>query len=278
MIKRLSVSSEGVLLFLIDFLYFSFMRLTDTHTHIYYNEGLVLEEHMQRCFENGIDRLFLPNVDVKSITKVMNTVRSYPENCFSMLGLHPCSVGEDFLQDLASIEKEISRSEIVAIGEIGLDLYWDKATLEIQKEAFRIQVSWAKDLNLPIVIHCRDAFDELFELLDELNDEKLYGIFHCFTGSLEQAERAISLGFYLGIGGVVTFKNAGLDQVVKQIDLKHIVLETDAPYLAPVPFRGKTNESSYLIYIAQKVADLHEISIEEVAKITTENSKKVFKV
>jgi TatD DNase family protein len=278
MIKRLSVFSEGVLLFWIDFLYFSFMLLTDTHTHIYYNEGLVLEEHMQRCFENGIDRLFLPNVDVKSIAKVMNTVRTYPENCFPMLGLHPCSVGEDFLQDLASIENEISRSEIVAIGEIGLDLYWDKATLEIQKEAFRIQVSWAKDLNLPIVIHCRDAFDELFELLDELNDEKLYGILHCFTGSLEQAERAISLGFYLGIGGVVTFKNAGLDQVVKQIDLKHIVLETDAPYLAPVPFRGKANESSYLIYIAQKVADLHEISIEEVATITTENSKIVFKV
>lgn len=278
MIKRLSVFSEGVLLFWIDFLYFSFMLLTDTHTHIYYNEGLVLEEHMQRCFENGIDRLFLPNVDVKTIAKVMNTVRTYPENCFPMLGLHPCSVGEDFLQDLASIEKEISRSEIVAIGEIGLDLYWDKATLEIQKEAFRIQVSWAKDLNLPIVIHCRNAFDELFELLDELNDEKLYGILHCFTGSLEQAERAISLGFYLGIGGVVTFKNAGLDQVVKQIDLKHIVLETDAPYLAPVPFRGKANESSYLIYIAQKVADLHEISIEEVATITTENSKIVFKV
>jgi TatD DNase family protein len=254
------------------------MQLTDTHTHIYYNEGLALQEHLQRCFENHIDRLFLPNVDVKSIAKVMNTVRTYPENCFPMLGLHPCSVGEDFLQDLASIENEISRSEIVAIGEIGLDLYWDKATLEIQKEAFRIQLSWAKDLNLPIVIHCRDAFDELFELLDELNDEKLYGIFHCFTGSLEQAERAISLGFYLGIGGVVTFKNAGLDQVVKQIDLKHIVLETDAPYLAPVPFRGKANESSYLIYIAQKVADLHEISIEEVAKITTENSKIVFKV
>lgn len=278
MIKRLSVFSEGVLLFWIDFLYFSFMLLTDTHTHIYYNEGLVLEEHMQRCFENGIERLFLPNVDIKSIAKVMNTVRSYPENCFPMLGLHPCSVGEDFLRDLASIENEISRSEIVAIGEIGLDLYWDKATLEMQKEAFRIQVSWAKDLNLPIVIHCRDAFDELFELLDELNDEKLYGILHCFTGSLEQAERAISLGFYLGIGGVVTFKNAGLDQVVKQIDLKHIVLETDAPYLAPVPFRGKANESSYLIYIAQKVADLHEISIEEVATITTENSKIVFKV
>lgn len=254
------------------------MQLTDTHTHIYYNDGLALQEHLQRCLENHIDRLFLPNVDVQSMAKVMGTVRAFPENCFPMLGLHPCSVNADFLQDLASIEREISRSKIVAIGEIGLDLYWDKTTLEMQKEAFRIQVSWAKRLNLPIVIHCRDAFDELFELLEELKDDKLFGIFHCFTGSLEQAEKAIALGFYLGIGGVVTFKNAGLDQVVRQIDLKHIVLETDAPYLAPVPFRGKANESSYLIYIAQKVADLHEIPIEEVARITTENSKQVFKV
>ena len=254
------------------------MQLTDTHTHIYYNEGLALKEHLERCFENHIDRLFLPNVDVQSMAKVMATARLFPENCFPMLGLHPCSVSADFLQDLTSIESEIARSKIVAIGEIGLDLYWDKTTLEIQKEAFRIQVSWAKELNLPIVIHCRDAFDELFELLEELKDDKLFGVFHCFTGSFEQAQRAISLGLYLGIGGVVTFKNAGLDRVVKQIDLKYIVLETDAPYLAPVPFRGKTNESSYLIYIAQKVADLHEISIEEVARITTENSKHVFKV
>ncbi len=254
------------------------MQLTDTHTHIYYHEGEALRQQLQRCFDNNIDRLFLPNVDVQSIVKVMNTVHAFPENCFPMLGLHPCSVGTDFLTDLASIKAEISRSKIVAIGEIGLDLYWDKETLEIQKEAFRIQVSWAKELNLPIVIHCRDAFDELFELLEELNDDRLFGIFHCFTGSFEQAKHAISLGFYLGIGGVVTFKNAGLDLVVKQIELKHIVLETDAPYLAPVPLRGKANESSYLIYIAQKVADLHEISIEEVARITTENSKLVFKV
>lgn len=254
------------------------MQLTDTHTHIYYHEGLVLREHIQRCLANHIDRLFLPNVDVHSMAKVMSAVREFPENCFPMLGLHPCSVGTDYLKDLASIEKEISRSKIVAIGEIGLDLYWDKTTLDIQKEAFKIQVSWAKELNLPIVIHCRDAFDELFELLEELNDGRLFGIFHCFTGNLEQARRAISLGFYLGIGGVITFKNAGLDQVVKQIDLKHIVLETDAPYLAPVPFRGKANESSYLIYIAQRVADLHEIPVEEVARITTKNSELVFKV
>lgn len=253
------------------------MQLTDTHTHIYYHEAEELQQQMNRCFENSIDRLFLPNVDLKSIDKVMKAVSAFPDNCFPMLGLHPCSVNADFLQDLSFIEQVISQTKIVAIGEIGLDLYWDKTTLEIQKEAFRIQVSWAKKLGLPIVIHCRDAFDELFELLEELASDTLYGIFHCFTGNIEQARRAISLGFYLGIGGVVTFKKAGLDEVVKQIDLKHIVLETDAPYLAPSPFRGKANESSYLIYIAQKVADLHEISIEEVARITTENSKIIFK-
>lgn len=254
------------------------MQLTDTHTHIYYHEGEELEQQMKRCIEHHVDRLFLPNVDLKSIDKVMNTVHRFPKNCFPMLGLHPCSVNVDFMDNLAFIERLIPSYKIVAIGEIGLDLYWDKTSLEIQKEAFRIQVSWAKKFNLPIVIHCRDAFDELFELLDELSCDSLRGIFHCFTGSFEQAERAISLGFYLGIGGVVTFKNAGLDQVVKKIDLKHIVLETDAPYLAPSPFRGKVNESSYLIYIAQKVADLHMTSIEEVASLTTENSKMLFKV
>jgi TatD DNase family protein len=254
------------------------MQLTDTHTHIYYHEGEALEQQMQRCLKNHIDRLFLPNVDVKSINRVMETVEAYPDNCFPMLGLHPCSVKEDFLESLSLIEEEVSKTKIVAIGEIGLDLYWDKTSLEIQKEAFRIQVSWAKKLRLPIVIHCRDAFDELFQLLEELKSDELYGVFHCFTGNVEQAERAISLGFYLGIGGVVTFKNSGLDKVVEQVDLKHIVLETDAPYLAPVPFRGKENESSYLVYIAQKVADLHKISLEELAKITTENSKLIFKV
>ncbi|HLT42033.1 MAG TPA: TatD family hydrolase [Sphingobacteriaceae bacterium] len=254
------------------------MQLTDTHTHIYYHEGEALKQQVQRCFDNDIDRLFLPNVDVKSIDKVMKTVLSYPNNCFPMLGLHPCSVKEDFKESLSLIEEELSKTKVVAIGEIGLDLYWDKTSLEIQKEAFRIQVAWAKKLNLPIVIHCREAFDELFQLLEELKSDSLFGIFHCFTGTVEQAERAIALGFYLGIGGVVTFKNSGLDKIVEQIDLKHIVLETDAPYLAPVPFRGKENESSYLVYIAQKIADLHKMPIEEVARITTENSKLIFKV
>lgn len=253
------------------------MLLTDTHTHIYYHAGTTkLQENLQRCFDNDIQRLFLPNVNSASIKPVFDTVAAYPDHCFPMLGLHPCDVKENYLEELKIIRKSLETYKVYAIGEIGLDLYWDKSTLEIQKNAFRTQVQWAKELNLPIDIHCREAFTELFELLEELHDDKLFGVLHCFTGSLEQANRAIELGFALGIGGVVTFKKAGLDQVVKEIDLKHLVLETDAPYLAPVPFRGKENESSYLTYIAKKVADLHQISIEKVAEITTENSKRIF--
>jgi TatD DNase family protein len=217
-------------------------------------------------------------VNSASIKPVFDTVAAYPEHCFPMLGLHPCDVKENYVEELESIRKSLETHKVHAIGEIGLDLYWDKSTLEIQKDAFRTQVQWAKELNLPIDIHCREAFTELFELLEELHDDKLFGVLHCFTGSLEQAHQAIDLGFALGIGGVVTFKKAGLDQVVKEIDLKHIVLETDAPYLAPVPFRGKENESSYLVYVAQKVADLHQISVEKVAEITTENSKRIFSI
>ncbi|PRD47940.1 TatD family hydrolase [Sphingobacterium haloxyli] len=251
--------------------------LTDTHTHIYYHAGkATLDEQLQRCFDQHIHRLFLPNVDSASVSLVMDTVRTYPENCFPMLGLHPCSVKENYREELQQLEQQLSESRIYAIGEIGLDLYWDKSTLDFQRDAFRIQVGWAKALGLPIDIHCREAFDELFELLEELKDAKLFGIFHCFTGTLEQAKQAIDLGFSLGIGGVVTFKKAGLDAVVKEIDLQHIVLETDAPYLAPSPFRGKENESSYLYYVAQKVADIHQMDIAEVARITTNNSKKIF--
>lgn len=193
-----------------------------------------------------------------------------------MLGLHPCSVKENYKAELAFIEKAITQHKIYAIGEIGIDLYWDKSTLKWQQDAFLTQVAWAKQLGLPIDIHCREAFDEVFELLEELRDDKLFGIFHCFTGNLQQAQRAIGLGFKLGIGGVVTYKKAGLDSVVKEIPLEHLVLETDAPYLAPVPYRGKENESAYLHYVAQKVADLHEINIAEVAAVTTQNSKTVF--
>lgn len=255
------------------------MILTDTHTHIYYETIQEKRELlMQNCFDVNIQRLFLPNVNSKSIPLIEEICRLYPENCFAMLGLHPCDVKEEFKTELSTIQQAISTTKIYAIGEIGIDLYWDKSTLANQQIAFRKQIAWAKELNLPIVIHCREAFDEVFEILDELNDDKLRGIFHCFTGDLEQAQHAIDLGFYLGIGGVVTYKKAGLDKVVEQISLDNVVLETDAPYLAPVPHRGKPNESSYLIHIAEKIADLHHISVEELANITTANSVKVFGV
>lgn len=253
------------------------MQLTDTHTHLYYETDLEKQQElMQRCFENRITRLFLPNVNVESIAMIDQLVSTYPESCFAMAGLHPCEVKEDYKEQLSLIYQSVEKRKIFAIGEIGIDLYWDKTTLAIQQEAFKRQIDWAKELGLPIVIHCREAFNEVFEVLDEMKDDKLRGIFHCFTGNLEQAQHAIDLGFYLGIGGVVTYKKAGLDQVLASISLGHIVLETDSPYLAPVPFRGKPNESSYLIYIAQKVAEIYNLPIEEIAKATTENSRRVF--
>lgn len=255
------------------------MLLTDTHTHLYYEtDPQKRAELMQRCFDNQINRLFLPNVDVESVAQVFDLVSAYPNNVFPMLGLHPCSVKDDWEQVLAAIKASHQNHKIYAIGEIGIDLYWDKTTLPQQIAAFKQQIAWAKSLQLPIVIHCRDAFNEVFEVLEQEQGDDLRGIFHCFTGNLEQAQKVISLGFYLGIGGVVTYKNAGLDKILPQIDLSHIVLETDSPYLSPVPHRGKPNESSYLIYVAQKVADVYQTSIETVADITTANSKKIFGV
>jgi len=255
------------------------MILTDTHTHLYYEiDPEKLSDLMQRSLDNKVSRLFLPNVDSESIPLVFGLSEQYPDHCFPMLGLHPCDVKENFKEELDSISSEIAQRKIYAIGEIGIDLHWDKTTLSIQQEAFRTQIEWAKKLELPIVIHCREAFDEIFEIMNELKDEKLRGIFHCFSGTLEQAHKVIGLGFYLGIGGVLTYKNSGLDKVVQEISLEHLVLETDSPYLTPVPFRGKPNESSYLVYVAQKLADLKLVSLEEVAEITTRNSRLVFGV
>lgn len=255
------------------------MLLTDTHTHLYYETDLQKQTQlMERCFAFNIERLFLPNVDVKSIAMIDDLVKRYPNNCFAMAGLHPCDVKDDYLEQLVTIYQSIATRKIYAIGEIGIDLYWDKSTLAIQQDAFKQQINWAKQLDLPFVIHCREAFDEVFKVLEEMKDEKMRGIFHCFTGNLAQAKKAIDLGFYLGIGGVVTYKKAGLDLVLADIPLEHVVLETDSPYLAPVPYRGKPNESSYLIHIAQKVADLYKISVEEVADVTTANSKNIFGV
>ena len=255
------------------------MQLTDTHTHIYYEQDAEKQAaFLARCLENGVERLFLPNVDVASIAMIDDIVGKYPTNCFAMAGLHPCDVKEGYQNNLDEIYASIADRKIYAIGEIGIDLYWDKTTLAQQQDAFRQQINWAKKLRLPIVIHCREAFDEVFEVLESERDEKLRGIFHCFTGTIAQAKQAIDLNFFLGIGGVVTYKKAGLDLVLSQLSIENLVLETDSPYLAPVPFRGKPNESSYLIYIVQKVADIYGLSIEGVARITTENSQKVFGV
>ena len=255
------------------------MILTDTHTHLYYEtDPEKLSDLMQRSLENKVYRLFLPNVDSESIPLVFGLSERYPDHCFPMLGLHPCDVKANYKEELDSISKEIAQRKVYAIGEIGIDLHWDKSTLSIQQEAFRTQIDWAKNSDLPIVIHCREAFDEIFEILNELKDDKLRGIFHCFSGTLEQAHKVIGLGFYLGIGGVLTYKNSGLDKVIQDVSLEHLVLETDSPYLTPVPFRGKPNESSYLVYIAQKLADLKQVSLEEIAEVTTRNSRMVFGV
>lgn len=252
------------------------MIFTDTHTHLYYETDTESRKLlMDRCFENDVKRLFLPNVDSESLELVAGLTNEYPDHCFPMTGLHPCNVKENYLEELEYLQNN-RLSAVVAIGEIGIDLYWEKSTLVLQQDAFRKQIRWAKDLDLPIVIHCREAFDQVYDILLEERDEKLRGIFHCFSGTIEQAHRIIELGFYLGIGGVLTYKNSGLDKVMAEVDLSHIVLETDSPYLAPVPFRGKTNESSYLPYIAAKVAGIKNLRIEEVAAITTENSKKIF--
>ena len=256
------------------------MILTDTHTHLYSEQFKEdIDEVVQKAINLGISRFFLPNIDSGYTAALLALAKKYPDNMFPMMGLHPCSVKADYQQELTHVEKMLSEHQVVAIGEIGIDLYWDKTFFKEQQVAFRHQIRLAKANNLPFVIHCRDAFDEIFEILDEENDENMRGIFHCFTGTLEQAEKIIAYGgFKLGIGGVVTFKNAGLDQVVEQINLEHLVLETDAPNLAPVPYRGKRNESAYIIEIATKVANLKQVSLEEVAKITTSNSKTVFGV
>ena len=253
------------------------MILTDTHTHLYSEEfDQDREQVIQRAIDDGVSRFFIPSIDSTYTLKMYDLESQFPENIFLMMGLHPTYVKENYLDELAHVEAELEKRKFYAIGEIGIDLFWDKTFLKQQKQAFKHQIQLAKKYNLGINIHCRDAFDETFEVLESEKDDKLFGIFHCFTGNLEQANQAISLGMKLGIGGVSTFKNGKIDQFLNQIDLKHIVLETDSPYLAPVPFRGKRNESSYTLLIAQKLSEIYNISVEEIASITTENSKAVF--
>jgi TatD DNase family protein len=252
----------------------------DTHTHLYLPE-FKAEIHalILSCIEQKIEKLFLPNIDKSTIDDLLSLSAKYPTVCYPMMGLHPCSVKENYSDELKAIEKSFDKNKYIAVGEIGIDLYWDSSTLAIQKEAFITQINWAKKWKLPVVIHARNSFDEIFEVLDEYNDDTLSGVFHCFTGDELQAKKIIAYNnFKLGIGGVVTFKNAGLDNALSNIELKHLVLETDSPYLSPVPFRGKRNESTNLIYIAEKLATIYNCSLDKIAIETTKNALDVFKL
>jgi TatD DNase family protein len=255
------------------------MQIIDTHTHLYLNQfkddvDLVIE----RAKNAGIDKFIFPAID-SSHFKDMHELRNrYPENIYLMSGLHPVSVKDNYKEELNLVLKSLETHNYVGIGEIGIDLYWDKTFLKQQQEAFEFQIRLAISNNLPIVIHCRDGFDEIFEILDAEKCSKMRGIFHCFTGTLEQANRAINLGFNLGIGGVVTFKNGGIDKFLNKIDIKNIVLETDAPYLSPVPHRGKRNESFYVTYILKKISELYGLNEQEIAKITSKNALEIFNI
>ena len=235
-------------------------------------------EMMKRALDSQIYRFFVPAIDSTYTNAMLDLEAKYPDNVYLMMGLHPTHVKENYKKELKHVEQMLNAHKFYAVGETGIDLYWDKSTLEIQQEAFRFQINLAKHHKLPIVIHCRDSFDEIFEILEEEKGSDLFGIFHCFTGTFAQAEKAISYNMKLGIGGVVTFKNGRIDQFLNQIDLKHVVLETDSPYLSPTPYRGKRNESSYIINILQKVSEIYGTSQEYVAEITTNNSKEIFSI
>ena len=253
------------------------MIITDTHTHLYseaFNEDR--HEMIKRALETKVSRFFIPAIDSTYTESMLQLEKDYPENVFLMMGLHPTHVKKNYEEELSHVETMLAKRKFFAVGEIGIDLYWDKSTLGIQVEAFRFQINLAKKHKLPIVIHCREAFDEVFDILEEEKEKNLFGIFHCFTGTLEQAQKAISYNMKLGIGGVTTFKNGKIDQFLSQIDLNHIVLETDAPYLAPVPFRGKRNESAYIVHVLEKLSYLYGLGIEEIASVTTQNSQDVF--
>ena len=252
----------------------------DTHTHIYLKDfDEDRKQIIKECLDSGVNKLLLPNIDKSSIADVIKTCELYKDICYPMVGLHPCYVKDSYEDDLNYLKPIIKTIDTIAIGEIGIDLYWDKSNLENQREAFMTQINWAKEFKLPIVIHARDSYNEIFEVLDQLNDENLKGIFHCFSSTLEDADRILNYGgFKLGIGGVVTFKNSGLDKVVKNVDIKNIVLETDSPYLTPNPFRGTRNKSSYIPIIANKLSDIYEISSEEIGNITSKNAREIFNI
>ena len=251
--------------------------MIDTHTHIYGkqfdNDRAAM---MQRAFDSGVHRFYLPGIDSESIDRILEMETHYPGKCFAMMGLHPCSVNEKYKHELAIVEDWLAVRKFVAVGEIGLDFYWDKTFTDQQFEAFHFQIELALKYHIPIVIHTRNAMPETIDVVKQYTGKNLRGIFHCFSGTYEQAIEIIEMGFYLGIGGVVTYKNGGLAEVIAQIPLQHLVLETDAPYLTPVPFRGKRNESSYLKYVAEKLAAIYNLPVAEIANVTSRNAEHIF--
>lgn len=253
--------------------------MIETHAHIYLEQFRNdLGDTLERAREVGVSRIYMPNIDRTSIDDMLEVEAANPDYCIATMGLHPCSVKKDFEKELYEVEAWLNRRDFVAIGEMGTDLYWDKTFIEQQVEAFKIQVQWAKNLGKPIIIHCRESLEMTIELVEELKDDRLTGVFHCFGGTPDQAKRIKELGFFIGLGGVTTFKNSGMDKVVPDLDMDHIVLETDSPYLTPAPHRGKRNEPSYVALVAQRVADLKEMRLSELIQITSDNANKLFKV
>ncbi|WP_245906934.1 TatD family hydrolase [Reichenbachiella versicolor] len=252
-------------------------QFVETHAHIYsskFKEDIA--DVIERSQEAGVSKIYMPNVDHESIDGMLELENKYPEYCIPMMGLHPCSVKKDFEKELYIVEDWLSKRPFVAVGEIGTDLYWDKSLFELQKEAFIIQCNLANQNDIPVIIHCRESIDETIEILEGMANAPK-GIFHCFTGDVEQAKRIIALGHKIGIGGVATFKNGGLDPVLLEIDLENMVLETDCPYLAPTPYRGKRNEPAFIELVAQKISDLKNIPVSEVAQSTTNSALQIFK-
>ncbi len=255
------------------------MKFVDTHSHLYLkNFDDDRQNVIDRALNNGVEKILLPNIDENSIEPMMNTANQYNNVCIPMIAIHPTSVKHDWEKQIGVIEEYIEKFKFCAIGETGIDLYWDKTYLKEQCFAFKKHIEMAIDYDLPIVIHSRNSIEQIFEILENYDTKVLKGVFHCFPGNLEQAKKVTDMGFMIGVGGVVTFKNSDLSEVIRDIDLNSIVLETDAPYLAPQPKRGKRNESSYLVYIAEKIAEIKDIGIGDVAKITTKNAETLFNI
>ena len=253
--------------------------MIDTHAHIYVEQFRDdLPDTLERAREAGLSHIYMPNIDRTSIDDMLEVEERYSDLCTAAMGLHPCSVKKDFEKELYEVEAWLNRRDFVAIGEMGTDLYWDKTFIEQQVEAFKIQAGWAKELEKPIIIHCRESLEMTIKLVEELKDDRLTGVFHCFGGTPEQAEQIKALGFHIGLGGVTTFKNSGMDKVIPHLDLDHVVLETDSPYLSPVPHRGKRNEPAYVALVAQRIADLREMPLQDLVTRTTENANELFKI